>query len=232
MPVFPFREWLPDQAGYRNPGLLRALNVLASPSGYAPLPSHMPVSSALTARPRGAISVRDGAGNVYQYAGDATKLYRNLSNVWTDSSGATYTTGANERWEFALWKNKVLATNYSDNPQQITLGGTAFSDLTTALKGKHLAVIRDHVVLGNTSDSTDGAVYHRLRWSAFGDETDWTVDPATLADYRDLRVGVVERVFGGQYGVVLHSGGVWRMSWVGAPTVFQLDEVPTPRLFL
>lgn len=225
MTIYPFREWLPDQAAYRNAGVLRAVNLLPSPSGYAPMPKHRAVTSALTARPRGAISATDAAGNVYQYAGDATKLYRNVSNTWTDSSAGTYTTAANERWEFARWKDKVLAVNYSDNPQQITLGGTAFSELTADLKARHIATVGNFVVLADTVDSTDGAVAHRVRWCALGNETDWTVDPATLADYRDLRVGVNRRVFGGEYGVVWNSTGIWRMTFAGAPTVFQLDEV-------
>lgn len=225
MPDFPFREWLPDQAAYGNPGLLRAVNLAPAAGGYAPVPKFMPVTSALTARPRGAFSTVDAAGNVYQYAGDATKLYRNVSNAWTDSSGATYTTGANERWEFVRWKNKVLGVNYSDNPQQIALGGTAFSELTSDLKARHIATIGNFVVMADTNDSTDGAVEHRLRWCALGDETDWTVAPETLSDYRDLRQGVNRRIFGGEYGVVLNSTGIWRMTFVGAPPVFQLDEV-------
>lgn len=226
MPLLQFPEWLPDQAAYRNPGLLVATNVIPTASGYGPVHKFRAVTDALSARPRGAISVRDSDGSVYQYAGDSTKLYRNVGGTWTDySKGGGYATATNEQWEFIHWKGKALGVNYSDNPQQIALGATEFSDLTTDFRARHICKVRDFVVVANTSDSTDGAVEHRVRWCAFGDETDWTVDPATLADYNDLRVGSVERLFGGQYGVILQRDSVQRMDFTGNDTVFDFNEV-------
>ena len=171
------------------------------------------------------MQARDENGEVFQYAGDTAKLYENVDGTWTDRSKVGgYATGS-EVWEFAPWKNKVLATNFNDNPQAITMGATAFADLTTALKGRHIAVVRDFVVLANTFDGVDGDVPSRVRWSAFEDETDWTVSPSTLSGYQDLKVNKVERVFGGEYGVILQQDRVWRMTFAGAPTVWQFDEV-------
>lgn len=226
MPILPFGQWIPDQADYQNRGVLTAKNVFPSGSGYLPVGMLTAQSNALDARPRGAIQTRDKDGNVRQFVGDAAKLYENLSLTWTDRSIAGgYSTASEEIWEFAQWKNKVLATNFSDNPQQLTLGGSAFSDLTTALKARHISVIRDFVVFGNTTDTTDGNVPSRVRWSAFGDETDYTVSASTLSDYQDLQVAAVDRIFGGEYGVIFQPNSVWRMTFVGAPVVFQFDEV-------
>ena len=226
MPNIPFGEWLPDQADLLNPGVLTAKNVLPSASGYLPVGTLTPVTDALDARPRGAFQARDKDGNVYQYAGDAAKLYENDGGSWGDVSvGGGYSTGADERWEFTQWKNKILAVNYSDNPQQITMGGTNFSNLTTVFKARHITVIRDFVVMANTFDSTDDAVPDRVRWSAFNDETDYTVSASTLSDFQDLKTGEVSRIFGGEFGVILQPNSVWRMTFVGAPTVFQFDEV-------
>src|SRR5690606_30942078 len=126
-------------------------------------------------------------------------------------------TGDEERWEFAQWKNKCLAVNFSDNPQQIIFGGSEFSDLTSALKARHIAVIRDFVVMANTNDGVDGNVPSRVRWSAFNDETDWTVSASTLAGSNDLKTAEVSRIFGGEFGVIFQPGAVWRMSFVGSP---------------
>lgn len=226
MPILPFGEYLPDQARYGNSGLVVARNVYPSASGYLPVGALSTVTSATTARPRGVVHARDKDGNTHQYVGDAAKLYRNVSGSWTDSSKVGgYTTGDNEVWEFVPWKNKILATNFTDDPQQLTFGGATFADLTTALNARHIATIRDFVVLANTNDATDGAVPHRVRWSAFNDETDWTVSPTTLSDFQDLNVDAVQKVFGGEFGVILQRNTVTRMTFVGAPVVFQFDAV-------
>lgn len=226
MPVYPFREWLPDQPAYRNPGLLQAQDVFPAARGYLPVGTLTAVTTALDNRPRGALQARDTSGNVYQYAADKTKLYQNIDGTWTDRSKVGgYSAVSEGRWEFAVWKNKAIATNFADNPQVITFAGTAFADLTTAFKAKHVAVVRDFVVFGNTSDSSEGNVPDRVRWSAFNDETDYTVSASTLSDYQDLKTAAVERIFGGEYAVVFQKNSVWRMTFVGAPVVFQFDEV-------
>lgn len=226
MPIIQFGPWEPDQAALGNRGLLTAKNAFPSASGYLPIGALMPATDALDARPRGAVNARDRDGNVFQYAGDAAKLYQNINGTWTDRSiGGGYATGTGERWEFVPWKNKMLAVNFTDNPQQITFGGTVFSNLTTSLKARHITTIRDFVVMANTFDGTDGNVPNRVRWSAFNDETDWTVSASTLSDFQDLKTGAVQRVFGGEFGVVLQRESVYRQTFVGAPVVFQLDEV-------
>lgn len=228
MAVIPFKEYLPDQAELGNPGVVAATNTFPSASGYRPVQALTPVTDALDARPRGAIQARDSDGNVFQFAGDASKLYQNSGGAWSDfSKGGGYSTGDGEIWEFVAWKNKVLGVNYSDDPQQITFGASNFSDLTTDLRARHIAVIRDFVVMANTFDSSDGAVPSRTRWCAYNQETDWTVDPATFASFYDLKTAEISRIFGGEFGVILQPNSVWRQTFVGNPggPVFQFDEV-------
>jgi hypothetical protein len=225
MPSFPFGELAPDRADL-DPGMIDVRNALPGPSGYLPFRTLVAATDALATYPRGAIQARDQNDDVFQYAGDETKLYQNVDGVWTDKSiVGGYSTGSGEIWEFAAWKNKILATNFNDNPQSITMGGVAFANLTTALRARHIAAVRDFVVMGNTFDATDGDVPSRVRWCAFNDETDWTVSPVTLADYQDLKISKVERIFGGEYAVIFQPDRVWRMTFVGAPTVWQFDEV-------
>lgn len=228
MPVIPFNEWVPDAADLGNPGSIGIVNAVPALSSYRDHPSLTSTTTALTDRPRGAIEAIDKEKNVFQYAGDETNLYSLVGTTWTDISkvATTYTTGDAERWEFVRWKEKVIATNYNDSPQQITFGATNFSDLTTDLRFRHVAVVGDFVVAGNTFDGTDGAVRDRVRWSAIGNELDWTVSPTTLSDFRDLKAGGgIQQIIGGQFGVVLAEKSVWRMSFVGTPTVFQIDEI-------
>lgn len=226
MAIIPVREWIPDAADLGNPGSIQIVNAVPSVNSYGPFKSLQITTGALDARPRGAIEAKDYDGNTFNYAGDAAKLYQLSGTTWSDVSIAGgYSTGTEEIWEFARWKNKVLATNYSDDPQQITFGGTNFSDLTTDFKCRTIAVVRDFVVVGNTTDGTDGAVTDRVRWSAFNDETDFTVDPSTGSDSRDLKKGAIQRIVGGEYGVIISDKTAFRMTFAFAPQWFQVDEV-------
>lgn len=227
MAIIPFGEWTPDAAALGNPGCIRVVNCYPGLTSYKPVAGLNAITSALTARPRGAIEALDRSNNVLQYAGDAGKLYQLSSSTWGDvSKSGGYTTGDEERWDLVRWKNKILATNFSDSPQQITMGDANFSDLTTDFRARQIAVVRDFVVAANTTDGTDGDVHDRVRWSAFNDETDWTVSPSTLSDFRDLQVGGgIQRLIGGEYGVIVSNRSTFRMSFAGAPTVFQIDEV-------
>ena len=191
------------------------------------MPEFSSVTSALTDRPRGAISVRDASNNTYNYVGEETKICVQAGVGFTDVSlGGGYTTGADENWEFAEWKTQVLATNFTNNPQTIVMGSPNFADLTSAFKARHISVVRDHVVLANTFDGVDGEVPFRVRWSAFNDETDYTVSPTTGSDYRDLTAGGwIQKVVGGETGMIISEESTHRMQWVGAPVWFDLDEV-------
>ena len=123
MAIIRVEDWVPDAADLGNPGSILIANALPGINGYKPMPSYSALSDALDDYCRGAIDVRDKELNVYQFAGDETKLYELTSTSWGDVSvGGGYATGTEERWEFILWKNQILATNFSDDPQKIELG--------------------------------------------------------------------------------------------------------------
>lgn len=226
MATISFNEWSPDAADLGNPGAVVMTNCVPGATSYKQMNSLVVSSDALDDRPRGAIESKDKADNVYQYAGDETHLYSLVGLVWTDHSQVgDYATGATDRWEFVRWRETVIATNYIDDPQTISFGGTNFADLTTDLRMKHIAVVNSFVVAGYTEDGTDGIVPDRVRWSAINDATNWTVDPATLSDFRDLKGGGIQQIVGGEYGVILSEFSTYRMTFVGSPTVFQIDEV-------
>lgn len=225
MPIRRFEQWLPDEARLGSRGMPDMQNALPGPTSYKPMPSHAPLTDALGAYCRGAIDVRDKDLNVKQYAGDVDTLYELDGDSWSDVSlSGGYATATEERWWFQLWRNKILATNFSDYPQTLEIGGTNFANLTTDFKARQLAVVNQHVVAANTYDGVDGNVPDRVRWSAYEDETDWTVSPVTGADYRDMRGGPLRRAFGGEYGVIL-GDHTYRMDWEGAPRWFRI--VPT-----
>lgn len=228
----PFGEWTPDLPPLGNTGATTAKNVKPLVKGYGPLPALVSNTTALTAYCRGMFSDKDTSGATYSYAGDATSLYGLVGDTWTDySKSGSYAISTGENWEFAKFNNKIIAVSIDENPQFLTLGPGTFADLTTALKARHVTATQDFVIMGNTYDGVDGNVPNRVRWSAYQDETDWTVSATTQADYQDLEGngGWVQRIVGGEQIYVFQERAIWRMSYVGSPVVFQFDKIDEAR---
>lgn len=226
-------EWLPDLGDTNNPGALIAHNVIPSADGYRPFPSLQTISTgALNAYARGAISIKSSGGTSYVYAGSASKLYVLSTAAWTDvtrSSGGNYATATEDAWEFVQWGEMVIATNYTDDVQQITLGGANFAALSgSPPKARHIAVVRDFVVLANINDGTERT--RTIRWSGFGDETKWTTNPANQSDAQELPGGGrIVRVIGGERGVIFSEYGITEMVYEGPPTVFRFNAISTEK---
>ena len=237
MAIIPFGEYLPDLPALGNPGATVAKNVIPHLAGYKPLSSLVTFSGALTARCQGAFSAIDTAGVTNVYAGDATSLYRLTDVTWTDASqSGAYTISSDQAWNFVRWNNDVLAANVTDPVQKITMGGTTFGDLfasTLKPKARHMAVVRDFLVLGNVEESS--TFYPaRVRWSAKNDPADMDQSADTQAGKQDLLGtsrggGWIQAIVGREYGIVFQEHSIWRMTYVGEPDIFTFDEVETNR---
>jgi hypothetical protein len=237
-PVAGDAPWSPDAPDLNNPGATEALNVIPTRNGFKPVQAFANDSDALSARPLGAAAMTNDSGVVYVMAGDATKLYSLIGGTtWDDVSGATYTTPTDGNWEFTIYDNTILATNYADAVQSINAGvDTAFSDHITGTnkpKAKHIDVIRDFVVLGNTDDTTDGTKPNRVWWSGIGSANITNFDPSqsTQSDFNDVAdIGQVQRVVGGvEYGLVFFERGIERMTYTGTPEIFRFDRIDRKR---
>ena len=227
--TIPFGEWLPDLPNMQNPGAIEALNVIPAQTSYQPFPQPVVFSTSLSARCQGAIIARDTAGNSYNFTGDVTKLYQLVGTSWTNVSrlvGGVYATPADDFWEFAQWGNTVIGVNAFDTPQRLSLGAANFVVLPGAPpQARHIAVVRDFVILGNIS-ATAG-MPQAVAWSAINNSDSWTADAATLADRQDLPGdgGWIQKIVGGEYGVIFQERAIFRMTFVGSPLIFQFDQV-------
>lgn len=226
--MIPFPPWLPDLADYNSEGLVDAQNVLACSTGFRPFPSLSIATSAITARAQGAISVRSQGGAIFNFAGDATKLYRMDSdgNSWSDvsrSAGGAYGTASDGAWNFIVFGDYVVAINGVDAAQYFLMGT---STLFAALGGSSPVaafggVVRDFAVMARVS-----AAYSRVQWSAINDITSWATSATTMADNQDLPDGgQIMGFVGGEYGVVLQERSLQRMSFEGPPTAFRFDKI-------
>jgi len=234
--IIPLGEWLPDLPLLNNPGLVTCTNVFPGPGGaYVPVPGlNVAASYSAIGAINGAFYARDTANNTYNYVGDASALYVQSNQTFnnatrlsvSNSAVVAYNTDSADCWEFVQWGQTVIAVNgVNDVPQQISLGAAHFTNLTGAPKARHIAVIKDFVVLGNVSDSA--ANVQRVRWSGINNSSLWSVDATTLADFQDLpgNGGWVQKVISGEQGYVFQERAIWRMTFVGSPLIFQFDKI-------
>lgn len=234
--IIPLGEWLPDLPTLNNPGLTTCINVFPGPGGaYTPVPGlDVAASYSAIGAINGAFYARDAANNTYTYAGDTSALYRQSNQTFanatrqsvSNSAVNAYNTDSADCWEFVSWGQTVIAVNgINDLPQQISLGASIFVNVTSMPKARHIAVIKDFVVIGNISDSA--ANVQRVRWSGINNSSLWSVDATTLSDFQDLpgNGGWVQKIISGEQGYVFQERAIWRMTFVGSPLVFQFDKI-------
>ncbi len=235
---FVFGPWLPDLPPHDNPGLVTASNVIwldGAYRGFKYVTNGVGVTFSLPARPQGGISVVSSAGTAYVYAGTGTTLYVRSGASFSSRTSGSYTTAAAGFWRFVQFDDYVIATNYGNVPQKLSIGsGSNFSDLAvtgTAPKARVAGVVGRHLVLG---DLDDGSVKpYSIRWCRIDDPTEWPVPNSTDALNKQAgeqlmpsKNGPVTGIVGNdQFGIVIQETGVSRMTYVAGDLVYQFDEI-------
>ena len=231
--MIPFGELQTDLPTYQNTGAIQADNVLPLKVGYKSLPGFQELSTtALTGNAVGLFTAFN-AGGTTNYAGDATKLYQmNSSQEFVDKSKAggynnSTTEGARDFWAFTQFGTNIIAANHADNIQKFDEGtDSAFSDLIT-FKAKYLAVIRDFVFTGYTTES--GTSYNqRVKWSGLNNITQWTPSQTTQSGYQDVvgHHGNIQAIIGGEsFGIIFFERAIYRVSYVGTPLIFTFEKI-------
>lgn len=207
---------------------------------FGPVEDYSAFTSALPQRVQGAFGFTDSIKTPYVFVGTAEKLYSLESgNVAFDSATdvTAYATPLDSFWEFTSYGDRVIATNGVDPVQNlVTTTSSKFTPLSPdAPKAKHLATVREFIVLGNTQDSTYGVRPQRVWWSAVDDPTFWPDPVSTTA--AQVQSGFVDRV--GEWGdiqgivpaltnadaAVIFERGVHRMTFSQFPATFSFDVV-------
>ena len=226
--MYPFMPWLPDMDGLNPEAAMQALGVIPTARGYRPFPGFAAVASAITARAQGAISVRDLSGNVFNFCGDATKLYRMASDglSWNDVSrvvGGAYAAPAAGWWVFWQFGSLVFAANGVDALQSFDLSSS--TNFAAAAGSPPVCAfgmtVRDFAVAMRTSSA-----FNRVQWSGINDAATWVASATTLSDSQDLPDGgTIMGGLGGEYGVIFQERAITRMSFEGPPTAFRFDKI-------
>ena len=217
--IIDFGEWLPDQPSFGN-SCITATNVLPLENGYGPMPGLDVAADALASECRGIFSFRRVGGAREYFAGTDSNLYRKNGDAWDDVTPTGGLTSA-ARWNFALYGERVIATNGEDNPQRFDLASdSAFEDLTNAPKHRFPIVIRDVLVAVDLQDGSGDEV----AFSAVNDSEDWTVAGGGGSQPFPDGGPVVGGV-GGEYGVIFQEDGITRMDFVGGALRFTFDKI-------
>lgn len=134
--VIPMAEWKPDLPDLATATSIAQNVIPITPESYGPFPSLAQYSqTSMDGACIGAISVQDTDLNVYVFAGTADQLYEltDLSSSWVNVSGTTYSTAQGDNWQFVLFDDEVIATNFGSPLQSFDLGtSTTFGPLFTA----------------------------------------------------------------------------------------------------
>lgn len=228
-------EWMPDM-----PDLSEATNIASNvialtPQSYGPLRDLARYSdNAIDSVCIGMGSAEDIDNDHFVFAGTTGKLWEITVGTpqWKDISGATYMTPQN--WNFAQYKNLMLATGYGDPIQMFDMdGGSTFVPLSAgAPKARYIAVAKGFVIVAGTNDPVGGINPTRLWWSGINDPTNWPTPGTALAqqvmsDYNDMP-GPMGNIMGlapnlaGCDCAVFFERGVFRMIFAGPPAVFDL----------
>ncbi len=168
---------------------------------------------------------------VYVYAGDKTDLYVvDPTDGFTDVSGTTYAGGsaAARPWDFEVWGNDMIATNFVDPVQIRTDNSGNFADLITSTnqpKARFVASVRNQVFLGHCQD--DGGEADMVWWSALDDAADFDPDVTTQSDFQRLRdtPGQITGLVGGQYATIFKRHSIYRADYVGGISIYEFTLV-------
>jgi hypothetical protein len=221
-----FGELTPDQPDLGNGGLEEAINCVPYAASYGPWLSEVAYSSSAGAVAYGAVSVFSRGGVATTFVGTRAKLYKESAGAMGDvGATTTYATAADGAWEFAAYGDTFLGVNGVDPLQVWTLDvSSAFvnaSASASAPVAKHIAVVRDFVMLGNIGTDTD-----KVQWSQIDTPLRYTASRTKQSDSQVLPgTGQVQRITGGDFATILTSRSIWRGDYVGSPLVFRFDEM-------
>jgi hypothetical protein len=223
-----FGEWLPDRPDLMNPGANVANNAAFIAGVYHSLPAPTPTGLKIS----GVVKAVWASGT----SRDMRGIAMTPKGFWRITNSGAYSissqTMSAEAWQYTVYGPYLIVCDESEDTYRYDLDGAAsvVSKIDEAPRGAFIATIRQFVMLGNVVDE-DGVRAQRVRWCALDNPLSWKPDPETQADFQDLAGtgGRVTGLVGGEYGVIFQENSIWRATYIGAPLVFQFDEVEKGR---
>lgn len=230
----PLGPWRPDANPFSGQGLVDVRNAVPIRGGWRPQSGLLAAGDQEIGTPvQGLMVATRLSGDIELFVAYAGNIYRVPSRSGgLVEVGDGYSDATDARWRYVQYGNLVVATNFYNNPQGYDLiEGGEFSRLSLeAPKARYIAVVRDFIVVGDTSDPTDGRDAYRVQWHGFTDglpdPTVWDIanTATTQADFQRLAdIGQVNGLTGGEFGTIVGESGVSRMTYGSA--LFQFDTI-------
>lgn len=232
--AIPLGQWLPDQSDYKNPGTVVAKNVYPSSGGFTQFESPVGTGDETSERVLGAELFVKTNNTPLVVGGSSTTLFTRSSGVVTETSGYT-ALDTDHVWRFERYNDMIIAVTPNNSPQYLTDldSDTSWSALGgTPPEAAVIGRVSDFVVMGDLTDIDASVAPYRLRWSALNNPNgNWVTDRGELSDFRDLdpKYGRITGITGGRFGIVLQERAIWRMTFIGAPKVFDFEEISVDR---
>ncbi|MEK8025011.1 hypothetical protein [Pseudaquabacterium rugosum] len=226
----PFIGYAPDADPTAAGVIVDCSALIPGRRGMVAAPAPVPVAGALAlpSDARGAAVAVDTAGNRRTIVGTQPRLWLLGAGGWSDvSRPGGYAGSAEGRWSFAQFGNAVVASNRVDGMQASVSG--AFSDIAGAPRARVVIGAPNFVLALATSDATYGDQPDRWWCSAFQTHTDWTPSVSTQCTTGRLIGGGGELTAGlmlGQQPVAYKAGSMFVGNYVGAPVVWQWEQIP------
>jgi hypothetical protein len=240
-----FDGWAPS-AGYFGDGWNSVSNIIQSFNNWRPLRKFKTVGNAIAGigpMYGGHVHLWATGVNTSSYLGDQATIFTGSktklgavdqnTGAFTDlSRGGGYGVAAGASpaaWRGASVGNDVWMGNGFDVIQRRTANAGNFADgcvSTFTPKARFLTTVREHLVVGNLSNS--GRFQDEVAWSDADDATNF--DPPTLTSTSiagskrlpSIR-GQITGLLGGQYLLVFKRHGIFYGAYAGSPAIFQFD---------
>lgn len=224
-----YGDWFPDLPPHQNPGSILVKNCIPRAKSYRDFRDLESFTDALDGACLGSIWARQSNDTIYNFAGDATKLYSLTSGTTWDDVSQTAVSYSASFWDWVQANDRIIATDGGGtNLQYFDMGtSTEFADLPgSPPRFKSIALIRDFIVGCNWSFGGD-VEPGGFAWSAFNNSELWTPSLATQSNRVPSRGagGQGQRVVPGRRGIGFREQSVVMIDYVGPPTVFNVDEV-------
>lgn len=242
-----FGEYIPDAPEVETEGIIgltECKDVIPVVGGYRTLPDWWQVSTGSTITDSttvvGAYSAKSTQGTVDFVKDSSAGAWITRESLTTSAmtgQGVPQSVDGNNFADFTQYGEQVIKVEGDAGvsttvgyPQVYTLSGStaiAWSDLQSSFTAKTVCTLRDFVVVGSTNSAGDGHKPTRVRWSAFGDATDWDPSTQTQSDHRDLKtdLGQIQKLIGGDDAFVIGSRGTALMSYIGPPQLMRFDYI-------
>lgn len=222
----PFGNWTPDLPSWGAPHMRDARNVIPSATGFQPFPSLSATTNTIAGRTLAAISVRDKDGGSRIYCGTASNIYEQTSSVAWTSRGSGYSATDTNRWKFAAYKDRMIATNFADVIQANTMStGSSFGALAgTPPQARFISAFGEFLVTANTAASA-----MQVRWSSISNPESWTIgtDQADAVTFPDG--GLIRGLGYADVLYVFQEQAIRRIVYVGPPTIMNIDVIERGR---